>query len=123
MSDVTGRPCRSDWFGWFAVDCVIAAQAGSQLVGSGNRWVTLGLVLVIAAVSVVVAIFGHETIKVLATYGAIAFAALSLLLFIFLAPQFHWTLGPTVSGADYPGAFVLGFMTCFALAPSSAPYP
>src|ERR1700686_2773987 len=70
--------------GWFAVDCVIAAQAGAQLVGSGNRWVTLGLVLAIAAVSVVVAILGHETIKVLATYGAIAFATLSVVLFIFL---------------------------------------
>ncbi len=108
--------------GWFAVDCVIAAQAGAQLVGGGNRWVTLGLVLVIAAVSVVVAILGHETIKVLATYGAIAFAALSLLLFIFLAPQFHWTQGPTVSGGDYPGAFVLGFMTCFALVASWYPF-
>src|SRR6202171_4925188 len=31
--------------GWFAVDCVIAAQAGAQLVGGGNRWVTLSLVL------------------------------------------------------------------------------
>src|SRR6202171_2393480 len=77
--------------GWFAVDCVIAAQAGAQLVGGGNRWVTLGLVLTIAAISVAVAIFGHETIKVLATYGAIAFAALSVVLFIFLAPQFHWS--------------------------------
>jgi NCS1 family nucleobase:cation symporter-1 len=108
--------------GWFAVDCVIAAQAGTQLVGGGNRWVTFGLVLVIGAVSVVVAIFGHETIKVLATYGAIAFAALSLALFIFLAPQFHWTQGPTVSGADFPGAFVLGFMTCFALVASWYPF-
>lgn len=108
--------------GWFAVDCVIAAQAGAQLVGSGNRWVTLGLVLAIAAVSVAVAIFGHETIKVLASYGAIAFAALSVVLFIFLAPQFHWTQGPAVSGADYPGAFVLGFMTCFALVASWYPF-
>ena len=108
--------------GWFAVDCVIAAQAGAQLVGGGNRWVTLGLVLVIAAVSVAVAIFGHETIKVLATYGAIAFAALSLVLFVFLAPQFHWSQGPTVSGSDYPGAFVLGFMTCFALVASWYPF-
>jgi NCS1 family nucleobase:cation symporter-1 len=108
--------------GWFAVDCVIAAQAGAQLVGSGNRWVTLGLVLAIAAVSVTVAILGHETIKVLATYGAIAFAALSIVLFIFLAPQFHWSQGPTVSGADYPGAFVLGFMTCFALVASWYPF-
>jgi nucleobase:cation symporter-1, NCS1 family len=108
--------------GWFAVDCVIAAQAGAQLVGSGNRWVTAGLVLAIAAVSVAIAILGHETIKVFATYGAIAFAALSVVLFIFLAPQFHWTQGPAVSGADYPGAFVLGFMTCFALVASWYPF-
>jgi len=108
--------------GWFAVDCVIAAQAGAQLAGGGNRWITLGLVLVIAAISVVVAIFGHETIKVLATYGAIAFAALSFALFIFLAPQFHWSQGPLVSGSDYPGAFVLGFMTCFALVASWYPF-
>jgi nucleobase:cation symporter-1, NCS1 family len=108
--------------GWFAVDCVIAAQAGAQLLGAGNRWVTLGLVLVIAAISVAVAIFGHETIKVLATYGAIAFAILSLALFVFLAPQFHWTQGPSVSGSDYPGAFVLGFMTCFALVASWYPF-
>jgi NCS1 family nucleobase:cation symporter-1 len=108
--------------GWFAVDCVIAAQAGAQLIGAGNRWVTLGLVLLIATISVVVAIFGHETIKVLATYGAIAFGALSLALFISLAPQFHWAQGPSVSGADYPGSFVLGFMTCFALVASWYPF-
>jgi NCS1 family nucleobase:cation symporter-1 len=108
--------------GWFAVDCVIAAQAGAQLLGSGNRWVTASLVVAIAAVSVAIAILGHETIKVLATYGAIAFAALSVVLFILLAPQFHWTQGPTVSGADYPGAFVLGFMTCFALVASWYPF-
>ncbi len=108
--------------GWFAVDCVIAAQAGAQLAGGGNRWITLGLVLVIAAISVAVAIYGHETIKVLATYGAIAFAALSLALFIFLAPHFHWSQGPVASGSDYPGAFVLGFMTCFALVASWYPF-
>src|SRR5450759_3536761 len=108
--------------GWFAVDCVIAAQAGAQLFGGGNRWVTLGLVLLIAAISVAGAIFGHQTIKVLATYGAIAFAALSLALFVFLAPQFHWGQSATVSSADYPGAFVLGFMTCFALVASWYPF-
>src|SRR5258706_1814382 len=108
--------------GWFAVDCVIAAQAGAQLIGVGNRWITLLLVLVIAAISVAVAIFGHETIKVLATYGAIAFAVLSLALFIFLAPQFHWSQGAVVTGPDYPGAFVLGFMTCFALVASWYPF-
>lgn len=108
--------------GWFAVDCVIAAQAGSQLLGGGNRWVTFGLVLLIAAISVAVAIFGHQTIKVLETYGAVAFAVLSLALFLVLAPQFHWNQRPTASGADYPGAFVLGFMTCFALVASWYPF-
>jgi nucleobase:cation symporter-1, NCS1 family len=108
--------------GWFAVDCVIAAQAGAQLFGGSNRWVTFGLVLLIAAISVVVAIFGHQTIKVLETYGAVAFAALSLALFAVLAPQFHWSQGPAASGADYPGVFVLGFMTCFALVASWYPF-
>src|SRR6202171_3459971 len=108
--------------GWFAVDCVIAAQAGAQLFGGGSRWLTFGLVLVIAAISVGVAIFGHQTIKVLETYGAVAFIVLSVALFAVLAPQFHWSQGPTVSGADYPGAFVLGFMTCFALVASWYPF-
>jgi nucleobase:cation symporter-1, NCS1 family len=108
--------------GWFAVDCVIAAQAGAQLFGVGNRWVTFGLVILIAAISVGVAVFGHQTIKVLATYGALTFAALTLALFLFLAPQFHWSQGPTASGSNYPGAFVLGFMTCFALVASWYPF-
>jgi NCS1 family nucleobase:cation symporter-1 len=108
--------------GWFAVDCVIAAQAGAQLIGSGNRWVTFALVIVVAAISVAVAIFGHQTIKVLETYGAIVFAALSLGLFVVLAPQFHWTIRASASGADYPGAFVLGLMTCFALVASWYPF-
>ena len=108
--------------GWFAVDCVIAAQAGAQLFGGGTRWMTFGLVLVIAAVSVAVAVFGHQTIRVLETYGALAFAVLSAALFLFLAPQFHWSQGPTVSGPDYAGAFVLGAMTCFALVASWYPF-
>src|SRR4030081_1626597 len=65
--------------GWFAVDCVIAAQAGAQLLGTDNRLVTFGLVIVVAAISVAVAVYGHQTIKVLETYGAIAFAILAAL--------------------------------------------
>jgi NCS1 family nucleobase:cation symporter-1 len=108
--------------GWFAVDCVIAAQAGAQLFGGGNRLITFGLVLLIAAVSVAVAIYGHGTIKVLETYGAVIFAAMAAILFLLLAPQFQWGRGPSISGADYPGAFVLGFMTCFALVASWYPF-
>jgi nucleobase:cation symporter-1, NCS1 family len=79
-------------------------------------------VIVIAAISVAVAVFGHQTIKVLETYGAIVFGVLVVALLLFLAPQFHWAQGPTASGGDYPGAFVLGFMTCFALVASWYPF-
>jgi len=109
--------------GWFAVDCVIAAQAGAQLFGAGgNRPLTFVLVLVIAAISVGVAVYGHQTIKVLETYGAIVFAVLSIALFALLAPQFDWSHGSSAAGADYPGAFVLGVMTCFALVASWYPF-
>src|SRR5436190_22074582 len=90
--------------GWFAVDCVIAGQAGAQLFGGGNAATTFGLILLIAAISVAVAIFGHQTIKVLETYGAVTFALLSAALFLFLAPQFRWTQAATASGSDYAGA-------------------
>src|ERR1700704_4459395 len=77
--------------GWFAVDCVIAAQAGAQLFGAGgNRALTFLLLLIIAGISVAVAVYGHQTIKVLETYGAIVFAVLSVALFALLAPQFDW---------------------------------
>ena len=108
--------------GWFAVDCVIAAQAGAQLLGGTNPSITFALVVLVAGISVAVAIFGHQTIKVLEAYGAIAFAAVLAILFVFLAPQFHWNQGPKVSGSNYPGAFVLGFMTCFALVASWYPF-
>ena len=108
--------------GWFAVDCVIAAQAAAQLFGGVNRWLTFGLVLVVAAISVVVAVYGHQTIKVLETFGAVTFAVLSAALFILLAPSFRWTTGPAVGGSDYAGAFVLGLMTCFALVASWYPF-
>src|SRR5881227_4467133 len=41
--------------GWFAVDCVIAAQAGAQIFRTSNTLVTFALVIVIAAISVGVA--------------------------------------------------------------------
>jgi NCS1 family nucleobase:cation symporter-1 len=109
--------------GWFAVDCVIAAQAGAQLFGAGgNRPLTFLLVLAVAAVSVGVAVYGHQTIKVLEAYGAVIFAVLTVALFGLLAPQFDWAHGPGAAGAAYPGAFVLGVMTCFALVASWYPF-
>jgi nucleobase:cation symporter-1, NCS1 family len=113
--------------GWFAVDTVIAAQAGVQLftlagLGAAAGRLAFPLLLVIAGASVLVAVYGHATIKVFEAFGAIAFAVLSAILFLLLAPQFHWTAGPTAGGADYPGAFALGFMVCFALVASWYPF-
>src|SRR5258707_11062446 len=105
--------------GWFAVDCVIAAQAGAQLFGGGNRAITFGLVILIAAVSVAVAVYGHRTIKVLETYGAVIFVALAAVLFVLLAAQVHSGPSPSVSRADYPRPVVLPFMTC--LGPVGSP--
>lgn len=113
--------------GWFAVDTVIAAQAGVQLfalagLGGVAGKLALPMVLAVAGLSVLVAVYGHATIKVFETFGAIVFAGLSLALFLLLAPQLHWTSGPTQAGADYPGAFMLGFMVCFALVASWYPF-
>src|SRR5260370_525765 len=95
---------------------------GGEVVGGGQRAGPFGLGILIAALSVGVGVYGHRTIKVLETYGAVIFVALAAVLFVLLAPQFHWGQGPSVSGADYPGAFVLGFMTCFALVASWYPF-
>ena len=114
--------------GWFAVDTVIAAQAGSQVlqvagVGAAAAGkLIFPLVLLVAAVSVVVAVYGHATIKVLETWGAVAFGLLTLALLAALAPQFRWATGPTVSAGGHAGALVLGFMACFALVASWFPF-
>jgi NCS1 family nucleobase:cation symporter-1 len=113
--------------GWFAVDTVIAAQAGVQLVtlaglGSVAGELAFPFVLAVAALSVLVAVYGHATIKVFETFGALAFAALSVVLFALLAPQFHWAAGAATGGGAYAGAFVLGFMVCFALVASWYPF-
>src|SRR5215470_8123317 len=85
--------------GWFAVGVVIAAQAGVQLfalagLGAGAGKLAFPLVVAVSGITALVAVYGHATIKVFETVGAIAFAAMSAVLFLLLAPQFHWTAGP-----------------------------
>lgn len=108
--------------GWFAVDCVIAAQAGSQLVGGGARGATFAWTIVIAGVSVAVAIYGHATIKIFESFGAVVFALLSAILFLSLASRFNWTQGPSARGGGYLAALLEGFMVCFALVASWYPF-
>src|SRR5256714_12673977 len=43
--------------GWFAVDCVIAAQAGAQIFGGDSAGLTFLFVILVAGVSVGVAVY------------------------------------------------------------------
>lgn len=108
--------------GWFAVDCAIAAQALLQLgrlagLPSGNLVGAIAL-LAVVVISVLVAVYGHQTIQVFEKYGAIVFIAFCALLFIALLPRMNWTLGASVAGADHVAAWVLGTSVIFALVAS-----
>ena len=108
--------------GWFAVDCVIAAQAIVQLarlagVPPGNLLNVFAL-LVVVVLSVLVAVYGHQTIAVFEKYGAIVFVVFCAVLAFTLLPKINWTLQPSVAGADHLAAFVLGTSVIFALVAS-----
>jgi nucleobase:cation symporter-1, NCS1 family len=108
--------------GWFAVDCVIAAQAIVQLarlagLPQGNLLSGIALLLVVV-VSVLVAVYGHQTIAVFEKYGAIVFVIFCAILGLSLLPKVNWGLSPTVAGADHVAAFVLGTSVIFALVAS-----
>ena len=108
--------------GWFAVDCVIAAQAIVQLarlagLPQGNLLSGLALLLVVV-VSVLVAVYGHQTIAVFEKYGAIVFVIFCAILALSLLPKVNWGLVPSISGADHLAGFVLGTSVIFALVAS-----
>ena len=108
--------------GWFAVDCVIAAQAIVQLarlagLPQGNLLSGVALLLVVV-VSVLVAVYGHQTIAVFEKYGAIVFVVFCAILGLSLLPKVNWGLAPTLTGADHVAGFVLGTSVIFALVAS-----
>ena len=108
--------------GWFAVDCVIAAQAlvsVAHLAGLPGGPLSNGLaLLVVVLLSVVVAVYGHGTIQVFERYGAILFVVFCAVLFLILLPQVNWGLKATVGGPDHLAAWALGSSVIFALVAS-----
>jgi NCS1 family nucleobase:cation symporter-1 len=108
--------------GWFAVDCVIAAQAVVQLARLGGlpqgNLLNVFALLVVAVLSVLVAVYGHQTIAVFEKYGAIVFVIFCTVLGLTLLPKVNWALQPSVTGADHLAAFVLGTSVIFALVAS-----
>jgi NCS1 family nucleobase:cation symporter-1 len=108
--------------GWFAVDCVIAAQAVVQLarlagLHQGNLLNGIAL-LIVVVLSVLVAVYGHQTIAIFEKYGAIVFVIFCAVLALALLPKVNWGLQPTVSGGDHLAAWVLGTSVIFALVAS-----
>jgi NCS1 family nucleobase:cation symporter-1 len=108
--------------GWFAVDCVIAAQALVQLarlagLPQGNLLNGIAL-LIVVLLSVLVAVYGHQTIAVFEKYGAIVFVIFCAVLALALLPKVNWSLQPSVSGSDHLAAWVLGTSVIFALVAS-----
>jgi NCS1 family nucleobase:cation symporter-1 len=103
--------------GWFAVDSVIATNAALELAGHANAaGVVKGLVLLgVVVLSMLVAIYGHQTLSVFERFGAILFVAFAVLMFAVLLPKMHLHLGATVSGGAHVGAWILGASITFAL--------
>ncbi len=108
--------------GWFAVDCVIATNALTQVFeefgASGKQPLPALILLLVVVVSIVVAIYGHKTLVIFERYGAAVFLAFSVLLLAVLWPKIHWGLGPSVHGTAHLGAWILGASVTFALVAS-----
>src|SRR6266516_1830843 len=112
--------------GWFAIDCVIGGWALVQLAGMvgvpKTTDVALGAITLVLIVSVIVAIYGHQTVHVFEKYGAIVFMAFCVLLFIVLLPKIHWSLPTTVHGTPRFAAMIVGGSFIYALVASWIPF-
>jgi NCS1 family nucleobase:cation symporter-1 len=112
--------------GWFAIDCVIGGWALVQLAGLAGMPKTTGLAMgaitLVLVVSVLVAVYGHQTVHVFEKYGALVFTAFCVLLFAVLFPRIHWSLPTTVHGAPRLAAMVLGGSFIYALVASWIPF-
>src|SRR5207244_366560 len=91
--------------GWFAVDCVIAAQAIGQLARQagfpqGNALNGFALAVDVI-VSILVAVYGHQTIAVFEKYSAFMFVDFCDVLRLSLLPKINLSLHLRLQGADH----------------------
>src|SRR3989441_10455839 len=73
---------------------------------------------VVVVVSILVAVYGHQTIAVFEKYGAFVFVAFCAVLGLTLLPKINWSLQPSLQGADHLAAWLLGTSVIFALVAS-----
>ncbi len=112
--------------GWFAFDSVVGGWALVQLLGLAGvpktPGVALGAITFVLAASVVVAVYGHQTVHVFEKYGAVVFLIFAAVLFVVLAPKIRWTTPTTVSGAPRFASMVLAGSFVYALVASWIPF-
>ena len=112
--------------GWFAIDCVIAGWATVQLVGllgiPATTSTALGAITLMLVLSVIVAIYGHQTVHIFEKYGALVFMLFCLVLFIVLFPQIHWNFSTNIHGLPRLVAIVGGASIIYALVASWIPF-
>ncbi len=112
--------------GWFAIDCVIGGWALVQLASifgvPRTTEVAMGSITLVLLLSVVVAIYGHQTVHVFEKYGSLLFMAFCILLFVVLFPKIHWNLPTTVHGPTRFAAMVVGGGFIYALVASWIPF-
>src|SRR5262249_16284322 len=88
--------------GWFPGDSGTGREAVMGLLSKAgvdsSRGLQAVVLLVIVAASVLVAVYGHQTISVFERFGAVVFVAFSLLVFLWLTPKLHFDAGSSLSG-------------------------
>ena len=122
-------PAAFTWImavGWFAIDCVVGGWALVQLLSifgiPKTTEVAIGAITLMLIVSVIVAVYGHQTVHVFEKYGAVAFMAFCVLLLVVLLPKIHWTLPTTIQGEPRIAAMVVGASFIYALVASWIPF-
>jgi NCS1 family nucleobase:cation symporter-1 len=110
--------------GWFAYDCAIAVTTTKALpVFSGTPdWVPGLLLLAIALVSFLVAVYGHRTISVFQHIQVPAFLIVCGALALFTFPHWNLLLQSHLAFGPHLAAMALGFTLTFALVVSWVTY-
>ena len=110
--------------GWFAYDCAIAVTTTSALpiFGRTPSFVPALLLLAVALVSFLVAVYGHRTIAVFQSVQAPLFLAVCLLLAALTASRWHLGLASRLAPGPHLASMALGFTLTFALMVSWVTY-
>ena len=110
--------------GWFAYDCAIAVTTTQALPILHSAPASIGplLLVVIAGISFLVAVYGHRTISVFQHIQVPAFLGVCAVLALFTFPRWDLLLESRLPLGPHLAAMALGFTLTFALIVSWVTY-